>query len=98
MPVTMGFTDRIIRAVLMLVMGIVNMAMLVIDRVMLVLVLVRLRQVQVETDSHEDASANQPGRHVFVEHCNAQRRTDERGGREVCACSRRPQMTQPEHE
>ena len=57
-PVAMWFTSLIVWAVRVLVVGIMNVPMLVLDRIVLVLMLMRFGQVQIKADRHQDSRAD----------------------------------------
>ena len=56
MPVTMGmrFARRIVRSVFMLVMFVMNMAVLVFDGVVAMLMLMPFDKVEIETEAHQN--------------------------------------------
>lgn len=55
MRMRVRFADRIARVVTMLVMLVMDMAMIVLDRFMLMLVSMAFREVEPHADSHEEA-------------------------------------------
>jgi hypothetical protein len=92
-PVAMGFTSLIVRAVRVLVVGIMSVPMLVLDRIVLVLMLMRLGQVQIKADCHQDTRTDQTSSKRLMEHGYREQRAHERGRREVSACSCGPQVS-----
>ena len=52
MPMTMGLVGRVVRAVLVLVVRVVDVPVFVLQRLVRMFVLVRFRQVEVEADRH----------------------------------------------
>jgi hypothetical protein len=80
-PVAMGFTSLIVRAVRVLVVGIMNVPMLVLDRIVLVLMLMRFGQVQIKADRHQDTRADQTSSKLLMEHGYREQRAHERGRR-----------------
>ena len=76
------------------VMGIMRVPVLMVDGLVLMFVFVRFRQVQIKTDYHQEAGADQAGGDWLVEHCHGQNRPDKGGRRKIRAGPRRPQMTQ----
>ena len=58
MPVAMGLSARIGRRMIVLVMDIVHVAMLVFERLMRVLVVMRLGEVQIDANPHQQCSAD----------------------------------------
>jgi hypothetical protein len=55
MKMGVRLTQRIVRSMRVVMMCIVNMPMLVIERLVVVFVFVRLSQMEVEANRHEDA-------------------------------------------
>jgi len=92
MPMTMRLASRIIWVMCMLVVGIMSVPMLVLDRIVLVFMLMRFGQVQIEADRHQDTRTNQTSSKLFMEHGYREQRADERGRREVSTCSCGPQV------
>ena len=85
MPVTVRFGhDRAVRMI-MLVVGVVDMAMLMLKRFVGVLMTMRFGQVQPESDRHEYSSHDQRRGDRFAEHRHREQRTNERRGREIGA-------------
>src|SRR5215467_12311671 len=82
----------------MLMVLIVNVTVLVGQRLVFVFVLVTLRQVQVDPQRHERASHEQPRRDRFVEHEDGQDAAEEGGEREVRPGSCRAEVAQGDHE
>ena len=91
-PVAMGFTSLIVRAVRVLVVGIMSVPMLVLDRIVLVFMLMRFRQVQINADRHQDTRTDQTSSKFLMEHGYREQRAHERSRREVSACSCGPQV------
>ena len=58
-PVAVGLFARIGRLMVVLVMDIVDVAMLVLERLMQVLVVMRLGKVQIDANPHEQCGADQ---------------------------------------
>src|SRR3984893_19387119 len=61
-PVAMGFTSLIVRAVRVLVVGIMCVPMLVLDRIVLVFMLMRFGQMQIKAVNHPAARTDHPSR------------------------------------
>ena len=93
-PMSMRLASGIAGRVHMLMVGIMEMPMLVLQSLMFMLVLVRFREVQIEAGRHQDPRADQASRDLFSEHGNCQDCADKRRCREVRACSRRSQVAQ----
>jgi hypothetical protein len=91
-PVAMGFTRLIVRAMRVLVVGIMSMPMLVLDRIVLVFMLMRFGQVQIKADRHQDTRTDQTSSKLLMEHGYREQRAHERGRREVSTCSCGPQV------
>ncbi len=83
---------RVAGVMLVSVMLVVDMAMLVIQRLVAVFMLVAFGQVKVDTDRHQNRRADQLNCDRLAEQYERQRRAQERGGREVRASPRGPQM------
>ena len=92
MPMTMRLASRIIWAMCMLVVGIMSVPMLVLDRIVLVFMLMRFGQVQIEADRHQDTRNDQTSSKLLMEHRYREQRAHERGRREVSTCSCGPQV------
>src|ERR1700730_17435307 len=80
MPVAMGFTSLIVRAVRVLVVGIMYVPMLV-------FMLMRFGQVQINADRHQDTRTDQMSSKLLMEHGYREQCAHERGRREVSTCS-----------
>jgi hypothetical protein len=91
-PVAMGFTSLIVRAVRVLVVGIMSVPMLVLDRIVLVFMLMRFGQVQIEADRHQNTRNDQTSSKLLMEHRYREQRAHKRGCREVSTCSCCPQV------
>lgn len=68
MGMHMGLAGRIAGAVLMLVMLVMNMRMGVRYRLMDMLMIVPLDEMEIETDRHQEGCSDQPGGHRLPEH------------------------------
>lgn len=85
MPVAVRLTRRDVRRMLMLVMAVMDMAMLMLERLVHMLMPVRFGQVQPNPDRHQDPSDDKRHGDGFAEHRHRQKRAEERGGREIGA-------------
>ena len=81
--VRMRFTGWIVRSVLVLVVRVMNVFVLVVHRLVLVLMFMRLREVEIEANGHQDACYHQAKRRRLVKHEQREHRADERRGREI---------------
>jgi hypothetical protein len=88
---------RLIRTVDVLVMLVMHVRVLVLERLMNVLVLVSLGEVEPDAQAHECASDKEPQRHRLAEHWDCEERPDKGRGREIGAGSRCPQVPQRQH-
>ena len=86
-PVAMGFSSLIVRAVRVLVVGIMCVPMLVLDRVVLVFMLMRFGQAQINADRHQDTRTDQMSGKLLMEHGYREQCAHERGRREISTCS-----------
>ena len=68
MPMGMWFTQWVIRSMLMLMMLVMDMAVLVVERLVPMLVLMPFGEMQVEADRHQQAGADQRQGHRLAEH------------------------------
>ena len=87
MPMTMRLASRIIWAMCMLVVGIMSVPMLVLDRIVLVFMLMRFGQVQINADRHQDTRTDQMSSKLLMEYGDREQCAHERGRREVSTCS-----------
>ena len=92
--VRMSLVRRLAGRVLMLVMFIVDVAVLMLDRLVHVLMAVPLRQVQVEADRHQAARCDQRPGGRFTEKRDPQDGADEWREREIGAGPRRPEVAE----
>src|SRR6266480_5235554 len=80
------------------VMLVVGVAVLVLERIVPVLVLVRLGEMQVEPDCHQKTRKHELQRHGFTKQGDRDNGADKRRRREISAGARRAEMTQSEDE
>jgi len=98
MPVRVRLAGRIAGHVRMLMVSVMRMAVLVLEGFVHVLVLMRLGEMQIESDRHQKTRNNELQRHGFAEPRDRDERADERRRREIGAGARGPEMAQSEHE
>ena len=89
-----GFAGRVLGPMGMLVMFIMRVSVRMNYRFMVVDVLVALRNMKPHPESHHCSGNNQRERNWRAECKDGCDRAKKGGGREIRACSRRPQMTQ----
>ena len=75
----MRLPGRIPRRMLVLVMGIMHVPMLMLERLMQVLVFMRLCQVQIDADTHEQRRTEEGKGRRLAEQRKRESRADERG-------------------
>src|SRR5437868_15231683 len=80
------------------VMLVVGVAVLVLERIVPVLVLVRLGEMQIEPDCHQKTRKNELQRHGITKQGDRDNGADKWRGREIGDRARRPEMAQPEDE
>ena len=85
-------------AVRVLVVLVMHVRMLVRHRLMRMLVLVPLDQMQRDADRHQQRRAEQAGGDWLAEQRHGDRAADEGRGREIGAGARRPEVAQRQHE
>ena len=93
-PVRVRLSGRGARAMTVLVMVIVGMAMFMVQRLVRVFMLVPLGKVQPDAHSHQRRCADQREGDRFAEQDHRQGRPKERGRREESASPRRAHMAQ----
>ena len=98
MPVHVGLADRVTRMMTMLVVVIMNMGVLMFQRLVDMVVVVPFHQMQIETNGHQHGRENQRNSQRFAKHGDGQQRANERRHREIGAGPRRPEEPQPQHE
>ncbi len=76
-PMTVGFTDRDVRPMCVLMVIIMDMPVLVLHRFVPMLMLVAFRQVQPEANRHQAPRRQQPNRHRLIEQRQREQRTNE---------------------
>ena len=96
-PVAMGLSARIGRSMVVLMMDIVDVAMLVIERLMRMLVVMRLSKVQIDADPHEQCRADKSKSWRLTIQWQRTGCADEWSRREVGASARRSQVAEAEH-
>ena len=89
---------RIIVAMYVSMMLVVNVSMLVLHRLVNVLVLVALRKMEINANGHEQTGRYQAPCHGLSEHPDCEERSDKWSGRKIRACSRGTQVPKREHE
>jgi len=96
-PVAMGLSVRIIRHVIVLVMDVMHVPMLVLERLVKVLVLVRLGKMQIDTNPHKQSSADQRWSWHFAKQRERKDAADKRSRRKIGTCARGSQVAKTEH-
>lgn len=96
-PVAMRLNRRRVRRVLMLVMDVVRMAMFMLERFMQMLVVVRLGEVQIDANAHQQRRAHESEGRCLAKQRERKRCTDKGSRREVGAGARRSQMPKTQH-
>ena len=97
-PMRMRLAGRIGQGVLMLVVRIVMMPVRVLHRLVKMLVVVLLDQVEPEAEAHEASGDDQLRRQWFAQHADREDSAHKGREREIGARARRAEMAQPEHE
>ena len=92
MPMSVGFPQRIVGAVLMAVMVVMYVRMRMHGELVLMLVLVGLRQVEPHADSHEHAGGDQLHGHRLAQKHHGPDGAEKRRSREICAGPGGPKM------
>src|SRR6516165_11744343 len=82
-PVAMRLTRRRVRRVLMLVMDVVHVAMFMLERFMQMLVVVRLGEVQINSNAHQQRRADESEARCLAKQRKRKRCTDKGSCREV---------------
>ncbi len=85
MAMAVRFARRKAWRMVMLVMTVVDVAMVMLERFMRMLMAVRFGQVQPESDRHQNSGNDERRGDRFAEHCHGEERADERRGREIGA-------------
>ena len=96
-PVAVGLPARVGWRMVVLVMDIVDVSMLVREKLMQVLVVMRLGEVQIDANPHEQCGADQSKSWRLAEQRQRKGCADEWSRREVGASARRSQMAEAEH-
>src|SRR6516165_9095421 len=96
-PVAVRLSAWIGVSMVVLVMDIVDVAMLVLERLVQVLVVMRLGEVQIDANPHEQCRADQSKSWHLAEQRERKGCADERSRREVGASARRSQVAEAEH-
>lgn len=96
--VSMGLAGRITGAMLVLMMLVVNVRMGMVGDPVLMLVLVRLGEMQPDSAAHEKASHDQLRGYGLVQQEQRRDRTQEWSGGEIGSGSRGAEMTEAHHE
>ena len=96
-PVAVGLSVRIGRRMVVLVMDIVDVTMLVLERLVQVLVVMRLGEVQIDANPHEQCGTDQSKSWCLAEQWQRKGGADEWSRREVGASARRSQVAEAEH-
>ena len=84
-PVAVRLSRRDAIRMVVLVMDVVDVAMVVFERFVRVLVTMVFGQMQPEPDRHQDSGDDERYGDGFAEHCHCQQRADEGCGREIGA-------------
>ena len=87
-PVAMRLTRRRVRCVLMLVMDVVHVAMFMLERFVQMLVVVRLGEVQIDSDPHQQRRAHDSEARCLAKQRERKGCTDKGSSRKVCAGAR----------
>lgn len=74
MPVRVRFADGIVRRVLMLMVFVMHVAMLVLERLVDMLMIVTLGEMQIEPDGHERGGRDKPSGERLSQHEDGHRR------------------------
>src|ERR1700710_1343257 len=98
MPMGMRHRDRIVRAVVVAMMVVVDMTVLVVQRVVEMAVFMGFGHMKIQAEPHQDACDRKPGRYGLAEHGDGEHGTDEWRRGEIGAGACRAQMAQGEHE
>src|SRR6516165_6035362 len=96
-PVAVRLSAWIGVSMVVLVMDIVDAAMLVLERLVQVLVVMRLGEVQIDANPHEQCRANQIKCRRLAEQRQRKGCADKWSRREVGASARRSQMAEAKH-
>jgi len=96
-PVAMRLTRRRVRSVFMLVMDVVHVAMFMLERLMQMLVVVRLGEVQINTNAHQQRRAHQSKGRCLAKQRQRKGCTDKGSCREVGASTRGSQVPKTQH-
>src|SRR6266852_952497 len=94
----MWFPGRILGGVRVVMVLVVDVYMLVLDRLVGMLVLVPLAQVEPHAERHERGRGDEARRRLLAEHQQRRCRTHERSRREIGASARAAERPQREHE
>lgn len=92
-PVRMHLTERHVRPMYMLMMRVVAVAMLVFYRLVNVLMVVPLGEMQPQSSPHQAPGNNERDRWLFVQEKNGEHRTDKGRQREIGPRPRRAEVS-----
>src|SRR6266436_8800757 len=95
--VAMRLAGRIVRCMGVLVVGVVHVPVLMRERLMHVLVVMRLREMQIDPDPHQHRSTDEGQGRRLAEQRERQSSTDEGGRREISAGASSSQMAKARH-
>jgi len=98
MPMRVADARWVASRVAVLMMFVMPMGVIVFHRFVDVLMVVHFGQMQPDPGRHQHASGQQLESYRFAQEHYGGERTDERCGREICAGSCGPEMTQRAHE
>ena len=93
MPVAMRFSSRIGRCMVVLVVDVMHVAMLMLEKLMQVFVVVRLGEVEIYPNAHEQRRADESKGRRLAKQREGEDCADEGSRREVSAGARRSQVT-----
>src|SRR5438046_1174849 len=98
MPMRVRLALRVARSMPVLVVRVMGMAVLVLERLVPMLVLMRLGEVEIEADRHQQPGEEQPAGHGLAEQGDRDEGANERRRREIGAGAGGAEMPQTEHE
>src|SRR6266850_1061878 len=93
----MRLRGRIARLMFMLMVDVMHVPVLMLERLMQMLVLVRFGEVQIDADPHQQRRADEAKGQRLAEQWERKSRADEGGSREVSARADGSQMTKAEY-
>ena len=98
MPMGMGLAWRVVRAVRVLMVCVVDMAVCMLHGRMFMLVFMNLSKMKPDTYGHQYSSRDKLSSHWVVQDDHSNDRTQKGSRREIRACARRAEMTKRKHE